>query len=56
MAYYLVESTLDTSGIYEKEGKKIEIKAGMSCEAKIITEQKRIITYVLEKLELLVKN
>ena len=56
MAYYLVESTLDTSGIYEKEGTKIEIKAGMSCEAKIITEQKRIITYVLEKLELLVKN
>lgn len=55
-AYYLVEATLNTSGFYEKDGSRVEIKAGMSCEAKIITEQKRILSYVLEKLELLVKN
>lgn len=55
-AYYLVEATLNTSGFYGKDGNKVEVKAGMSCEAKIVTEQKRILTYVLEKLELLVKN
>ena len=54
--YYLVEATLDMKGFYEKDGRKVDIKAGMSCEAKVITGEKRIIRYILEKLELLVKE
>lgn len=51
-AYYQVEAKLDTNGFYDKDGTKLSMKAGMSCEAKIITEDKSILVYVLEKLKL----
>lgn len=51
-AYYQVEAKLDTNGFYDKDGTKLSMKAGMSCEAKIITEDKSILIYVLEKLKL----
>lgn len=51
-AYYQVEAELDTEGFYDKDGNKLDMKAGMSCEAKIITEDKSILKYVLEKLSL----
>lgn len=56
MGYYLAEAKLDTSGFYDKDGTKLSIKAGMSCEAKIITGEQSIMTFVLDKLKLLVTD
>ena len=56
MGYYLAEAKLDTNGFYDKDGTKLSIKAGMSCEAKIITGEQSIMTFVLDKLKLLVTD
>lgn len=50
--YYLVEAKLDNKAIYDSQGNKGILKAGMTCEAQMITENKRILTYVLEKIDL----
>jgi len=53
MAYYQAEATVDVGSFVDATGTPISLKAGMACEAKIITEEKRIISFVLEKLNLL---
>ncbi len=50
--YYLVEASLDNKTLYDSQGNKGILKAGMSCQAQMITESKRILTYVLEKIDL----
>ena len=50
MAYYLAEASVDAGGFVDAEGAELPLKAGMACEAKIITGEKRVITFVLEKL------
>ena len=50
--YYLVEAKLNNKTVYDAQGKKGTLKAGMTCEAQMITESKRILTYVLEKIDL----
>lgn len=50
--YYLVEANLERKSMYDQNGKKANIKVGMSCQAQIITENKRILTYLLDKLDL----
>ncbi|HHV09333.1 MAG TPA: HlyD family efflux transporter periplasmic adaptor subunit [Clostridiales bacterium] len=50
--YYLVEASLGNKTLYDSKGNKGELKAGMSCQAQMITERKRILTYVLEKIDL----
>lgn len=50
--YYLVEADLDNKALYDSRGEKAELKAGMACQAQMITENKRILSYVLEKLDL----
>ncbi len=52
IGYYLVEASLEQRTLYDQSGKESILKAGMSCQAQIITENKRILTYVLEKLDL----
>ncbi len=56
MGYYLAEAKLDANGFYDKDGTKLTIKAGMNCEAKTITGDKSIMTFVLDKLKLLVTD
>jgi HlyD family secretion protein len=50
-SYYLAEAELDGSVLYDKNGKSGEIKVGMTAEARVITKSRRIIYWVLEKLD-----
>ena len=52
VGYYLVEAKLDNNNLYNSKGEKVQLKAGMSCQAQIITENKKILFYVLEKMDL----
>ncbi|SFR81035.1 Biotin-lipoyl like [Anaeromicropila populeti] len=54
--YYLVEASLENRKLYNKEGTEFSLKSGMGGQAQIIIGQKRILQYVLEKIELWVRN
>lgn len=54
MAYYQAEATVDVGSFVDAEGTPISLKAGMACEAKIVTGEKQILSFVLEKLNLLI--
>ena len=51
-SYYAVESYVENIPLYSYKGKKSELKIGMSCEAQIITKRKKILYYLLEKINL----
>jgi HlyD family secretion protein len=51
-AYYLVEAALDNNKLYNSKGQEANLKTGMACQAQMITENKRILIYLLEKLDL----
>ncbi|HHX55903.1 MAG TPA: HlyD family efflux transporter periplasmic adaptor subunit [Clostridiales bacterium] len=51
-AYYLVEARLDNNKLYNSKGQEGNLKAGMACQAQMITENKRIFFYLLEKINL----
>ncbi|MCB2291445.1 HlyD family efflux transporter periplasmic adaptor subunit [Clostridium sp. CS001] len=51
-SYYAVESYVENIPLYSYKGKKSELKLGMSCEAQIITKRKKILYYLLEKINL----
>lgn len=50
--YYLVTGTIDAEKLKDHNGNEGEIAIGMQVEAKIVTEKKRIISYMLEKLNI----
>ena len=54
MAYYPAEASVDVGSFLDASGMPISLKAGMACEAKIITGEKQILSFVLEKLNLLI--
>lgn len=56
MAYYLAEATVDAGSFLEGAKDSVSLKAGMACEAKIITGEQQIMSFVLEKLNLLVSK
>ncbi len=51
--YYLVEASIEGKKLFDSKGKEVALKAGMSCQAQMITENKRIIKFVLEKMNFL---
>ena len=51
-SYYLVEATLDQTAIEDREGNMKPIRSGMSAEASVVTETKKVIHFVLEKINL----
>ena len=51
MGYYLVEGNVENKPLYDYKGKQVNLKIGMNCEAQIITERKKILFYVLEKMD-----
>lgn len=53
MAYYQAEATVDVEDFVDAAGASVSLKAGMACEAKIITGEKQILRFLLEKLNLL---
>lgn len=53
-AYYLAEATMDLERFADGNEANVAIKAGMACEAKIITGEENIMSFVLKKLNLLI--
>jgi HlyD family secretion protein len=50
--YYLIEGTVENKTLYDYKGNEAYLKVGMSCEAQVITERKKILFYLLEKIDL----
>nr|WP_302595380.1 HlyD family efflux transporter periplasmic adaptor subunit [uncultured Cellulosilyticum sp.] len=49
---YIVEGSIVNQTVYSYKNEAAEIKVGMTCEAHVITEQKKILYYLLEKINL----
>lgn len=49
---YVVEGSIVNQTVYSYKGEAAEIKVGMTCEAHVITAQKKILYYLLEKINL----
>ncbi|MDR3598491.1 HlyD family efflux transporter periplasmic adaptor subunit [Clostridium sp.] len=52
VSYYLVESEIENKPLFSYKGEEGEVKMGMTCEAQVITKQKKILYYLLEKIHL----
>lgn len=52
LSYYLVESEIQNKPLFSYKGEKGELKIGMTCEAQVITKRKKILYYLLEKINL----
>lgn len=52
-AYYLVRVKCDNMILKEKDGEEATLMNGMACQAKIVIEAKSVLTYLLEKIDLL---
>lgn len=50
--YYMVEASIENRDLYSYKGEKAEIKVGMMSEAQVITSSKKILYYLLEKINL----
>ncbi len=49
-AYYMVETSIDASGLINELGEEAALKVGMLCETKIVVEEKRVLEVLVEKL------
>lgn len=54
--YYLVEATIDNVALSDKDGNTGRIGVGMQVEAKIVTQQKTIARYLLEKKQSILRT
>lgn len=52
-AYYPVKVKCEKITLSNKDGKKGEVKNGMACQAKIVVDKKNVLTYLLEKINLI---
>lgn len=50
---YVVEGSVENKTLYSYKNKPAQIKIGMTCEAYVVTEQKKILYYILEKINLM---
>lgn len=51
-AYYLVKVSCDNMTVKNKEGEEASLINGMACQAKIVVDEKSVLTYLLEKIDL----
>ncbi|MBF4693047.1 HlyD family efflux transporter periplasmic adaptor subunit [Fusibacter ferrireducens] len=51
-SYYLVEAQVDSRPLVSYKGETATIKVGMTLEGQIITKRKKILHYLLEKIDL----
>lgn len=52
-AYYLVKVKCDDITVKNKDGEEASLVNGMACQANIIVNEKNVLTYLLEKIDLL---
>lgn len=50
--YFLIEGSIENAKLVDKDGNEASITIGMQTEAKIVTQEKTIIRYLLEKINL----
>lgn len=51
-AYYLVKVSCDDMTVKNKDGEEAALINGMACQAKIVVDEKNVLTYLLEKIDL----
>ncbi|WP_129600496.1 HlyD family efflux transporter periplasmic adaptor subunit [Anaerophilus nitritogenes] len=51
-SFYLIEASIENRKLVGYNNQKKEIKVGMVCEARVITKTKKILYYLLEKIDL----
>lgn len=49
-AYYVVETSVDTTELCNSMGEELLLKIGMLCETKIVVEDKSVLTVLMEKV------
>lgn len=52
-AYYLVRVKCENMTLKGKDGEEVRLMNGMACQAKIVVDEKSVLTYLLEKIDLL---
>lgn len=52
-AYYLVKVKCENMTLKGKDGEEATLMNGMACQAKIVIDEKNILTYLLEKIDLM---
>ena len=52
-AYYLVRVSCENMTLHGKDGEEATLMNGMACQAKIVVDEKTVLTYLLEKIDLL---
>lgn len=52
-AYYLVRVKCENMTLKGKDGEEVTLMNGMACQAKIVVDEKNVLTYLLEKIDLL---
>lgn len=52
LSYYLVEATISNDPLVNRRGEHGELRVGMTAQASVITDSKKIIDFVLEKINL----
>ncbi len=52
-AYYMVRVRCDNMKLKGKDGKEVSLINGLACQAKIVTDEKRVLSYLLEKIDLI---
>ena len=52
-AYYLVKVKCENMTLKGKDGEEATLMNGMACQAKIVIDEKNVLTYLLEKIDLM---
>lgn len=52
-SYYMVEATVEKTELESYKGVKAQVKVGMICEAQVVTKSRKILWWLLEKINLL---
>lgn len=52
-AYYLVRVKCDNMTLKGKDGEEATLMNGMACQARIVVDEKNVLTYLLEKIDLM---
>jgi len=53
VSYYVVEASVDNKPMYSYKGTESELKVGMICEARVVTDSKKILRWLFEKMNLI---
>ncbi|HEX2927332.1 MAG TPA: HlyD family efflux transporter periplasmic adaptor subunit [Ruminiclostridium sp.] len=51
-SYYTAEASVENKQLYSYKGVVAQIKVGMECEAQVVTKTKKVLYYLLEKINL----